>query len=81
MPRSVGSPEQLAARRAEMQRLGAVARELREAAGLSQGQVADLVGVTRATINRFESGLHDLGSSHFAAMARAFRVRPSRFWK
>lgn len=81
MPRYVATAEQLVARQMEMARLGATARELREKAGLTQLEVAEHVGVTRATINRFEAGMHDLGSSHLVALAEALRVQPSRFWR
>lgn len=67
-------------RQVEMKRLGSRARRLREAAGLTQEDVADLVGVTRATINRFEGGRHDLGSSRLTLLARAVRASPRELW-
>lgn len=33
-------------------------RELREARGLTQGQLAELVGVSRKTINTVENGIY-----------------------
>lgn len=66
---------------AEMQRLGRRARELREAAGMTQKQVAEAVGVSRQTVVRFEAGMHDLGASRLAAMAAALGIGPAAFWQ
>jgi DNA-binding XRE family transcriptional regulator len=68
------------ARELELKRLGARARDLRTAAGLTQQEVADAVGVTRATINRFEAGSNDFGSSRLSALAAALGASPRDFW-
>jgi predicted transcriptional regulator len=48
----------LLARQAHLRRLPAppIRRALREHHGLSQGEVADLLGVDRASVSRYESG-------------------------
>jgi DNA-binding XRE family transcriptional regulator len=57
-------------RAAEMRRLGDRAREMRLAAGQTQQDVADELGVTRAPVNRFEGGLNDLGASRWRRWLR-----------
>ncbi|HYD23919.1 MAG TPA: helix-turn-helix transcriptional regulator [Croceibacterium sp.] len=39
------------------ERLGNRLRELREAKGLTQAQLADLIGVSRKTVNTVENGV------------------------
>jgi HTH-type transcriptional regulator/antitoxin MqsA len=48
----------LLARQARLRRLPdpSIRRALREHHGLSQGQLADLLGVDRASVSRYESG-------------------------
>ncbi|MGB7980569.1 MAG: helix-turn-helix transcriptional regulator [Candidatus Nanopelagicales bacterium] len=49
-------------------------RELREAAGLSQGECADAVGVTRQTIISIEKGHFDPRLSLAFRISRVFQV-------
>jgi transcriptional regulator with XRE-family HTH domain len=52
-------------------------RELRERAGLSQAQLAELVGTTQAEISRLETGERRLTVDWMARIARALMLRPS----
>jgi transcriptional regulator with XRE-family HTH domain len=52
-------------------------RELRERAGLSQAQLAELVGTTQAQIARLEKGERRLTVDWMARIARALMLRPS----
>ena len=47
-------------------------RVLREAAGQSQGQLADMVGVSRQTINAIETGRYDPSLTLAVRLARHF---------
>ena len=52
-------------------------REFRERRGLTQGQLADLVGVRRATISDHERGRHDsIGFDLLERLADALGVEP-----
>jgi DNA-binding XRE family transcriptional regulator len=48
-------------------------RLVRESAGLNQSDLAKLVGVTPATINRWEAGERRPSGPHAVAYARALR--------
>ncbi|MFC7500897.1 helix-turn-helix domain-containing protein [Nocardioides sp. GCM10030258] len=65
----------------EVSRLAGRVRALRVAAGLTQQEVADAIGVNRVTVARLEAGLHDLGSSRLGALAEALGVEPGAFWE
>ena len=71
------SEDVAAERDAELQRIGARVRELREAAGLTQQQVADHLHVHRMTVWRVEHGRFDLGASQLRPLAHLFGVPPS----
>jgi putative transcriptional regulator len=47
-------------------------RRLRTAKGLSQGELADALGVSRQTINAIETGRYDPSLSLAAGLARHF---------
>lgn len=49
-------------------------REIRKAAGLSQQQVADKVGITKATVSRHESGEVEVPDERKVAYANLFAV-------
>lgn len=72
------SAEELEAERsAELTRIGNRVRELREAAGLTQQQVADHLRVHRMTVWRVEHGRFDLGASQLRRLAALLGVKPS----
>jgi transcriptional regulator with XRE-family HTH domain len=71
------SEDVAAERDAELQRIGARVRELREAAGITQQQVADHLHVHRMTVWRVEHGRFDLGASQIRSLAALLGVRPS----
>ena len=48
-------------------------RELREATGLSQSDVAKLVGVTVSTVSRWEQGKNPPTQAHQRKLARIYR--------
>lgn len=57
-------------------RTGERIAERRNAAGLSQTQLAKAAGVSQATIGKLESGISS-GSSHLHRIARALRTSPA----
>ena len=71
------SEDVAAERDAELQRIGNRVRELREAAGLTQQQVADHLHVHRMTVWRVEHGRYDLGASQLRPLAALLGVDPA----
>lgn len=59
---------------AESAWMGARLRELREQKGLTQSQLADLVGVKRDAVARWEADVREPGWSNVVALARALGV-------
>ena len=57
--------------------LGKAVRELRQKRGLSQGQLAERVGVDRKTINRIENGHHSTSVSTITDIAKSLDEKPS----
>ena len=50
-------------------------KALRERRGLTQAQLAELVGVTRVTVARLEVGMRQPGIDLLEALAKALRVK------
>jgi transcriptional regulator with XRE-family HTH domain len=50
-------------------------RELREKTGLSQSDVAKLVGVTVSTVSRWEQGANPPTQAHRRKLARVYRCQ------
>src|SRR5436309_1881006 len=59
---------------AESAWIGARLRELREQKGLTQGQLAELVGVRRDAVARWEADAREPGWSNVVALAAALGV-------
>jgi transcriptional regulator with XRE-family HTH domain len=59
------------------QEFGSRLREQREAAGLSQQQLAVAIGLTRSSIANIEAGRQRVALHHFARFADALRVTPT----
>lgn len=55
--------------------LGQVIRSIGQKRGLSQGDLACLVGVDRKTINRLENGHHSMSDSALTAFAQSVAMR------
>jgi transcriptional regulator with XRE-family HTH domain len=53
---------------------------IRQERGLTQGQLAEMCGVSQATISRVESGAAQPSLGLIEAMAKALRVSPSSFF-
>jgi transcriptional regulator with XRE-family HTH domain len=53
-------------------------RELRRERGLTVEQVAVLAGVDKATISRYERGLHQLSPQSLVRLSKALRVPVKR---
>jgi transcriptional regulator with XRE-family HTH domain len=51
--------------------LGAIIRETRELQGLSQGELADSIGITASVVSRIENGKGALSTDHLRGIARA----------
>jgi transcriptional regulator with XRE-family HTH domain len=59
-----------------LREFGAHVRERRESLGLTQGRLAKLAGLSRATINQLETGtLNDLGVTKLAALMDVVGLR------
>src|SRR5581483_11559773 len=52
-------------------------REARKAAGLSQGQVAKLLGLQRPSVSELEAGRRRVSSDELARLADLFEVSPT----
>lgn len=63
-----------------MARVGDRLRELREAAGLSQRELADLISVRDATVSRYETGKAQLKADDLYRVAGALGVHPAEFY-
>lgn len=57
-----------------MNAFGTHLRELREAKGLNQSQLAELAGLHAATISHLEQGVRDVRMSHAIKLARVFEI-------
>src|SRR6266849_3083839 len=65
---------------AENERLAIIAtriREARKAAGLSQGQVARLLGLQRPSVSEIEAGNRRVSGDEIVRLAELFEVRPN----
>jgi transcriptional regulator with XRE-family HTH domain len=51
-------------------------REARKAAGLSQGQVAKMLGLQRPSVSEIEAGNRRVSADEIARLAELFDVRP-----
>lgn len=60
----------------DLERIGRRVREAREAAHLSQEQLAERSGLHRTYIGGVERGERNLGVLNLLQIARALRVRP-----
>jgi transcriptional regulator with XRE-family HTH domain len=56
--------------------VGSRIKELRRAAGKTQKEIADVVGVTGAQFHRYETGATRVAASRLMAIADALNVRP-----
>ena len=62
-------------------RLGSRLREVRSAAGLTQAELADKVGVSRKTVNTVENGVFVPSTTLALSLARALGVTvEDLFW-
>jgi transcriptional regulator with XRE-family HTH domain len=59
--------------------MGCRLRELREEKGLTQGQLAELVGVKRDAVARWEADVREPGWSNVVALANALGVDCTAF--
>lgn len=51
-------------------------KELRKKRGYTQQQVADELGVTKATISKYENGLRDINRTNIEKLSKLFKVDP-----
>lgn len=56
-------------------------RKLRQAHGMTQGQLAEKTGVTREYIARLEAGRYDPSLSTIEKLAKALKVKPAELLK
>jgi transcriptional regulator with XRE-family HTH domain len=54
-------------------------REIREAKGITQQELADLVKVTRVTLSRWEMGIREPNVTYFFALCEALGVSCEEF--
>lgn len=50
------------------------ARDLREDMDLTQEDIAELLGVSRATVNRYENNLYDVKLSYAIKLSKIYNV-------
>lgn len=60
----------------DLKRFGRRVRELRQAAGLSQEELAERCGLHRTYVGGIERGERNVGVLNLLQLARALRVRP-----
>lgn len=58
--------------------IGAKLRREREASGLSQDQLADVLGSTRSAVSRYENGEREMGIVTFTQYADALSIDPAK---
>lgn len=63
----------------ERRRLGERLRQAREQAGLTQTEAALRLGVTQATISRFETGERGMELAEMLVLARFYGIAPAWF--
>lgn len=51
-------------------------KQLRLKAGLTQQEVADILGVSKSTISKYEKGLRGINSNHFEKLSELYKVEP-----
>src|SRR4051794_12471628 len=61
--------------------IGARVRERRIALGLTQQQLAELLGITYQQAHKYERGLNRIAAGRLAAIARALAVEPGHFFE
>src|SRR5690349_23383906 len=61
--------------------VGARVRARRIALGLTQQQLAELVGITYQQAHKYEKGLNRIAAGRLAAIARALAVEPGYFFE
>ncbi len=66
---------------ATLTKLGANIRQLRQAKGLSQEQLAELTGLHRTYIGGVERGERNIGLLNLVRVARALSVTPANLLK
>jgi transcriptional regulator with XRE-family HTH domain len=60
-----------------LKRFGQRVRELRQASGLSQEELAERAGLHRTYVGGIERGERNVGVLNILQLSRALRVRPS----
>ena len=61
--------------------IAARVRERRITLGLTQQQLAELVGITYQQAHKYEKGLNRIAAGRLAAIARALAVEPGHFFE
>src|SRR3982751_2277323 len=61
--------------------IGARVRERRIMLGLTQQQLAELVGITYQQAHKYEKGINRIAAGRLAAIARALGVEPGYFFE
>lgn len=59
--------------------IGQYLKSCRLAAGWSQAQVAELLGVTFQQVQKYESGTNRLPASRYAKLSKAIKFRPTAY--
>jgi len=65
----------------DLKKLGKRIRELRQAASLSQEELADLAGLHRTYIGGIERGERNVGVLNILKIARALKAEPAELFK
>jgi transcriptional regulator with XRE-family HTH domain len=59
--------------------VGLVIKELREELGMTQAQLAELLGVSERSVCNWETGTTELRGKNFEKMLQDFRLSPGQF--
>jgi transcriptional regulator with XRE-family HTH domain len=62
-----------------VEKVASAVKRLREQRGLTQEELAARAGVTRSYLARLETGRHEPTLTMLERLAKALRVKPSRF--
>ena len=64
-----------------LQRMGRFMREIRESKGITQAQMADILGVSQAAVSKLEAGIIQVNVFKVAAYASLIKIKVSDFFK
>jgi transcriptional regulator with XRE-family HTH domain len=64
-----------------LQRVGRFMREIRESKGITQAQMAGILGISQAAVSKLEAGIIQVSVFKVAAYASLIKIKVSDFFK